>query len=632
MKNDDAFTFLRQTPPFSFVEEAALTCIIKDLSPVFYRKGQVILRQNGPAAEHLILIISGSVRVSVSTNEDEQVLVDTRTPGEFFGMRSFLFGDISLDTIVAAEDTSCYRIPRETVLGLLKTNAQFSEFCLRSLLKRLMHMAYKEMHDRTLLYGGGDKLLFTNILSDLASRKVITASENASIREAAKIMEDNNIGSLILLDEDGLPSGMVTDRDLRNKVVSRGRDIEGRVGDIMSVVLIKSEERDHCFEALMKMMRYNIHHVLVVGKGELKGILSSHDLMMLQGASPLFLAREIESQDTLDGLVPAALKINRTITILIREGAKASTITRIITEINDRLLKKILEITESRMGPPPVSYCWIVFGSEGRKEQTFKTDQDNAIIYEDTADRSSGAAEYFAEFASRMKDALARCGFPPCSADYMASNPEWRQPLSVWKKYFSDWINIPTPEAVLRSLIFFDFRFVHGDQLLAERLRAFLGHAIKDKTMFLAHMAGVVVKNRPPIDFLGKFRLEKSGANKGTFNIKIKGLCPIIDAARLSALEEKVYLTSTVERLSELKDCPCTVGPFTGELELAFEFLMSLRLRHQYQQIQNGLEPDNYIDPQNLAELERSMLKSTFKLIEEVQEKAMKKYGSIVAM
>ena len=164
MKNDDAFTFLRQTPPFSFVEEAALTGIIKDLSPVFYRKGQVILRQNGPAAEHLILIISGSVRVSVSTNEDEQVLVDTRTPGEFFGMRSFLFGDISLDTIVAAEDTSCYRIPRETVLGLLKTNAQFSEFCLRSLLKRLMHMAYKEMHDRTLLYGGGDKLLFTNIL------------------------------------------------------------------------------------------------------------------------------------------------------------------------------------------------------------------------------------------------------------------------------------------------------------------------------------------------------------------------------------------------------------------------------------------------------------------------------------
>ena len=632
MTQDDAFTFLRQTPPFSFVEKAVLTGIVKDMSPAFYPKGQVILHQNGPAAEHLVLIKRGAVRVYVRTNEDEQVLVDTRTAGEFFGMRSFLFGDISLDTIVAAEDTSCYRITRETVLGLLKTNAQFSEFCLRSLLKRLMHMAYKEMRDRTLLYGGGDKLLFTNVLGDLAGRKVITASENVSIREAAKIMEDNSIGSLVLLDENGLPSGMVTDRDLRNKVVSRGRDTAGRVGDIMSVVLIKAEARDHCFEALLKMMRYNIHHLLVVGKGELIGILSSHDLMMLQGASPLSLAREIESQDTLDGLVPAAMKISPTITILIREGARASTITRIITEINDRLLKKILEITESRMGPPPVGYCWIVFGSEGRKEQTFKTDQDNAIIYEDTGDRGNDAADYFAEFAVRMKDALVRCGFPPCSADYMASNPAWRQPLSVWKKYFSDWINIPTPEAILRSLIIFDFRPVHGDLLLAERLRAFLGHEIKDKTLFLAHMAGAVARNRPPINFLGKFIREKSGANKGTFNIKINGLCPIIDAARLSALEAQVYHTSTVERLAELKDRSCIVGAFTGELELAFEFLMSLRLRHQYRQIQNGLEPDNHIDPQNLAELERSMLKSSFKLIAAVREKSMKKYGSVVEM
>jgi CBS domain-containing protein len=632
MTKDDAVTFLRQTPPFNFVEEPVLNGIVQDLSPVFYPKGQVILRQNGPAAEHLILIKHGSVRVYVRTNEDEQVLVDTRSAGEFFGMRSFLFGEISLDTIVAAEDTSCYRINRETVLSLLKTNAQFTEFCLRSLLKRLMQMAYKEMRDRTLLYGGGDKLLFTNVLGDLATGKVITASEDVSIREAAEIMEDNGIGSLVLLDENGLPSGMVTDRDLRNKVVARGRDTSGRVGDIMSVVLIKAEAQDRCFEALLKMMRYNIHHLLVVGKGELQGILSSHDLMMLQGMSPLSLAREIEEQDTIDGLVPAATKINRTIAILIREGARASTITRIITEINDRLVKKVIEITESRMGPPPVGYCWIVFGSEGRKEQTFKTDQDNAIIYEDTDERGKETAEYFAGFAVRMRDALARCGFPPCGADYMASNPAWCQPLSVWKKYFSDWINVPTPEAILRALIFFDFRPVHGDTLLAERLRSFLGHEIKDKAHFLSHMAGAVVMNRPPVNFLGKIRCEKIGSNKGTFNIKINGICPIIDAVRLSALEANVYHTSTVERLAELKDRDSTVGPFAGELEHAFEFLMSLRLRHQYRQIQNGLEPDNLIDPQGLAGLERSMLKSSFKLIKAVQERTMKRYVATAGM
>lgn len=632
MITQETISFLKKTPPFSLLDDALLANISREMELVFHPRGRTILRQNGPAAEHLSIIQSGAVKVFVRTNEDEEVLVDSRTAGECFGMRSFLFGDLSPDTIVASEDTSCYLVKRETVLELLNTNAAFSAFCLKSLLKRLMDMAYQEVRDRTLLYGGGDKLLFTNVLGDLATGTVITASEDVSIREAAAIMEKHGISSLVLLDDHGLPSGMITDKDLRNKVVSRGRDVAGRVGDIMSVSLIKAEARDRCFEALLKMMRYNIHHLLVVGKGELRGILTSHDLMMLQGTSPLSVAREIESRDTIDGLAPAATKINKTITILIREGARASTITRIITEISDRLLKKVLQITESRMGPPPARYCWIVFGSEGRKEQTFRTDQDNAIIYEDRTDNGEEVARYFSEFAVRMQDALARCGFPPCSAGYMASNPKWRQPLSIWKKYFSDWIHNPTPEAILQSLIFFDFRPVHGDLLLAEKLRAFLGHEIKDRDLFLAHMAGVVLKNRPPLDFFGKFVREKNGANKGTFNIKINGLGPIIDIARLSALEMQVFATSTVERLTEVKDRSGGTGALCDDLEQAFEFLMSLRLRHQYQRIQAGYEPDNFIDPQGLGAMERAMLKEAFKLIMAAQETITKKYSSLQVM
>jgi len=627
---DDVRMFLKQTPPFNFVDDTVLANIMKDVSTAFHPRGQVILRQNGPAAEHLTIIRSGAVKVFVRTKEGEEVLVDRRTAGEFYGMRSFLFGEISMDTIVASEDTSVYLVHKETVLGLLKSNAEFSEFCLMSLLKRLIHMAYKEMNDRTLLYGGGDKLLFTNVLGDLATRKVVTALEDVSIGQAAEIMANHSISSLVLLDERGLPSGVITDRDLRNKVVSRGTDITGRVGDIMSVTLIKAEVRDYCYEALLKMMRYNIHHLLVVGNGELKGILTSHDLMMLQGMSPLSLAREIESQDTLDGLVLAATKINRTIILLIKEGAKSSTIARIITEINDRLLKSVLKITESRMGPPPVGYCWIVFGSEGRKEQTFKTDQDNAIIYEDQGTRVDAAARYFGEFSIQMQQALARCGFPPCSAGYMASNPMWCQPLSVWKKYFSNWINIPTAEAILRSLIFFDFRPVHGNTLLAEKLRAFLGYEIKDKIPFFANMASALVSKRLPIDVFGKFKCEKKGVHKGTFNIKTTGLSPIVDAARLSALELKAYYTSTVERLAEGKDRSCIAGQFSGELEQAFEFLMSLRLRHQYEQIKEGSSPDNFINPQCLGTMERTMLKESFKLIKTVQEMARKQYGSLL--
>ena len=632
MITEDAFNLLKKTPPFSFLEDTAIRNIAKEMLLEFHPKGHTIHRQSGPAAEHLGIIKSGAIKVFLRTNEGEEVLIDYRTAGDFFGMRSFVCGDTSRDTIVAIEDTSCYLIKKEAILGLLKTNAEFSEFWLRSWLKKLVSLTYDEIRDRTLIYGGGDKLLFTYILNDLATKKVITASEDITIREAAEIMAANKISSLVLCDRDGLPSGLVTDRDFRNKVISKGRDIAGRVGDIMSVTIIKSEARDYCFEALMKMIRYNIHHLLVVGKGELKGILTGHDLMLLQGTSPLSVAREIEHQNTIDGLVPVSGKIDRTVSLLVREGAKASNITRIITEINDRLLKKVIEITESRMGPSPRGYCWIVFGSEGRKEQTFKTDQDNAIIYDDAGGGSEVAAAYFHEFAVRIKDGLLRCGFPACKADYMASNPEWCQPLSVWKKYFSDWINRPTAEAILRSLIFFDFRPVHGNVLLAERLRSFLSSEIRDKDLFLAHMAGNVVKNRPPLDFFGRVCCEKKGTYQGKLDLKINGLSPIIDAARLSALEMKVYNTSTLERLMELRGRSGTVSRFSQELEQAFEFLLSLRLRHQFEQIQLGIEPDNHLDPSCLGTMERTQLKESFKLILSVQEATVKKYGSLMVM
>ncbi len=632
MVTTNAFNLLKRTPPFSFLDEAILRQIAGKMLLDFHPKGQVIYQQNGPAAEHLHIVQSGAVKVFVRTNEGEEVLVDYRTSGDFFGLLSFACGDVSRDTIVAVEDTTCYLVTKGIVLELMRTNAEFAEYCFRSRLKRLQDMAYQEVRDRTLLYGGGDKLLFTNVLADLATKKVVTASEDVTIREAAEIMANNKISSLVLVDRQGFPSGMITDRDLRNKVVSKGRDPGGKVGDIMSATLIKAEASDYCFEALLKMIRYNIHHLLMVDKGDLRGVITNHDLMMLQGTSPLAVAREIENQDTIDGLVPVSRKINTLITLLIRESARAGHITRIMTEINDRLLKKILEIVERRMGPPPLGYCWIVFGSEGRKEQTFRTDQDNAIIYEDPADPGDGAREYFAEFAGRMRDALERCGFPSCSAGYMASTPEWRQPFSVWKGYFKRWIERPTPEAVLRSLIFFDFRAVHGEILLAERLRAFLSHAIKGNDSFLGHMAAAVLRNRPPLSLFGNIVTERKGPQQGTFDVKIRGLCPVVDIARLEALGAGVYHTSTLARLAELKDRPGALESAVPELEQAFELLMSLRLGHQFRQIEEGRAPDNHIDPDALGALERRQLKETFRLIATVQETAKHRYRPWMAL
>jgi CBS domain-containing protein len=620
--------FLGRTPPFSFFDEKVLREIASASSLEFYPKESTILRQNGPSAGCLRIIKKGSVRVFLRTDEGEDVLVDYLSEGECFGLTSLLSGDVSRDTVTAADDTVCYLVTGETVLRLIDTHAAFSSHFLKTSTRKLVGMVYREINNRSLLYGGGDKLLFTVALNDLATHAVVTAAESLSIRKAAELMARQNVSSLILLDEDGLPSGIITDRDLRNRVVAKGRSIDDPVSGIMSVTLIKAEARDYCFEALLKMVRYNIHHLLVVNRGEVRGMITNHDLMMLQGTSPLSVAREIDGQSTIDGLVPAARRINKVITVLASEGARAGNISRIITEVNDRLLRKVLEITEARLGPPPVSYCWIVFGSEGRKEQTFRTDQDNALVYDDPTGDEEKAREYFSAFSMAMKEALAKCGFPPCPANYMAGNPQWCKPLKVWKSYLADWLCTPTPQNLLHSLILLDFRPVYGDFILAEKMRAYLGYVLKNHRVFLTHMAGLITRRRPPLNFLKSFTVEKEGEHRETINIKTSGLTTIVDIARLTALDNNIYATSTVERLREVKSSRSLIWEVCDDLEQAFEFLMSVRIRHQFAQIQAAEEPDNYIRPGNLSTLDRTTLKETFRLIDRVQEMLRRHYNT----
>lgn len=629
---NEAFVFLKEIPPFSTLDETELRYVTEGIELDFYPKGRIILSQDETAPDFLGIIRSGSVKVFVKTHGGEEVVLDYRSTGDFFGFLSLICGDVSRNTVVAVEDSACYLIQKERFLSLLKAMPGPAAYLLSSFLKRLADLTYREINDRTLLYGGGDKLLFTSTVGDLSRGKVISASQDISIKEAALLMSEHKISSLVLLDADRFPAGIITDRDLRDKVVARDRPLSDSVRHIMSVTLIKSEARDYCFEALLKMVRYNIHHLLVLDKGELRGMITNHDLMVFQGASPLSISREIDSQTSLDAFFPVSQKINRIVEILIREGAQSGNITRIITEVNDRLLRKVLELTEKKMGTPPVSYCWIVFGSEGRKEQTFKTDQDNAIIYHDPpAGRADEVHDYFSSLARLMTDALVKCGFPKCPADYMASNPAWCRPLGDWKNYFSQWIGRPTPEAILHSLIFFDFRSVHGDGMLAEALRAFLRQRLKDRNIFFAHMAGVILRNRPPLDLLRRIRVDKDGEHKNTFNIKMNALCPIVDAARLSALEMGVYATSTGDRLRELKELRSPMSSLCTDLIQAFDFLMSVRLRHQFEQLQQGMPPDNHIDPSGFSRLDRQALLESFRIISLAQSAIRHQYGAVTA-
>jgi len=625
---EEIMDFLKNVPPFQFLDEAILRRVAGEISVEFYPKGHTILQQDGPASEYLKIIKKGGVKIFIKSDDDEEIVIDYRSEGDAFGFLSLVSGDRSRANVVAVEDTIAYLINRKTITGLLDSNPAFTEFFLKSFLNKYIDKTYREMHNKSLLYGGGDKLLFTTPVGELATKDVVTASQDITIKEAAEIMSEKRISSLVLVDLEGIPVGIVTDRDLRDKIVSKGRDIKDKVSGIMSISLIKAEAREYCFEALLKMIRYSIHHLIVVDEGRLKGIITNHDLMMLQGTSPISIAREIESQQTIEGLALPAKKINAIIKILLKEGAKASNITKIITEINDRLVRNILEIAERKFGKPPVDYCWIALGSEGRKEQTFKTDQDNAIVYANPSSEKDEAEirKYFSTFTVFVRDALVSCGFPLCPADYMASNARWCHSLNVWKEYFSKWINNPAPEAVLLSLIFFDFRPIHGNIKLAEELRAYLENHLKNQNIFLAKMAGVITKNRPPLGFFKSFIVEKSGEHKDELNLKLRGIGPLVDIARLFALERGVRETSTLERIRALRGKHPIISELGAELEQAFEFISLLRVHHQIEQMEQAVSPDNFINPDKLSNLEKKSLKESFQLIVKVQDAIIEIY------
>jgi CBS domain-containing protein len=270
------------------------------------------------------------------------------------------------------------------------------------------------------------------------------------------------------------------------------------------------------------------------------------------------------------------------------------------------------------MGPPPVPYCWLLMGSEGRREQTFRTDQDNAIIYADPRDEgeAEAAQKYFAAFAEKAIDHLVNCGYPLCPGEIMARNPRWCQPLSVWKEYFANWISTPDPEELLNVTIFFDFRPGHGKTALAQELRTFLNEQSRRQEIYLLHLTRECMAVRAPLSFFKSFIVEKDGEHKNKLDLKTRGLTPFVNFARVLALKYGVRETNTLARMQVLAE----EGHIGGELWIsareAYEMQMQLRIIHQLAQIEEGILPDNHIDPGQLTDLEKKMLKESFAVVE----------------
>jgi len=493
-------------------------------------------------------------------------------------------------------------------------NPAIPRFYLKSFADTFLSKAFEEMRCKIQPAHEDHSLhLFSNPVGGLVTREPISVPFGLSIQAAAKEMIRHNTGSLLFREPSGEICGIITDTDLR-KAMALGLDLQAPAETVMTTPVESIDAGAVCFDALLTMMSKNIHHLVVKSNNKLLGVISSHDIMLLQGRSPMSVFREIASRTTIAGLYPLHDSITPVIRTLVQQGAKAGNITRMISILNDQIMSKLLDLMLRELGPPPVKFCLLLMGSEGRREQTFATDQDNALVTDNcSVDFLDRAAEtYFSAFTERMVAHLINCGFPRCPGDMMASNPAWRGSLDTWKGRINTWTATPEPERVLASSVFFDFRGIYGHKDLAENLRQHVTNACAGKDLFLRYLAADCLNAKPPLTFFKNFMVEKDGAHKNTLDIKTRGLLPFMDFARVMALYHGIRETSTLGRLELLHQEGHLSRDLFHEAREAFEFLLHSRLMHQLEQMEQGITPDNRLDPGKLSSLEKRTLREAF--------------------
>ncbi len=460
----------------------------------------------------------------------------------------------------------------------------------------------------------------------LIKRAPITVSPQTTVQDAAKLMSEQRVSSVLVVDEAGHLFGLVTDRDLRNRALAPGLDGGRPVIDIATVAPLTIEVGAPGFEALLLMARHNIHHVPVLDEGRVAGMITATDVTEQHTTSAVYLAGDIHKQTSLDGLVQAAAKVKILQKHLAAAGASAYATGHIVTAITDALTTRLLHLGEAKFGPPPVDYAWVAAGSQARSEQTAKSDQDNCMILDDGYDEATHGA-YFKSLSTFVCDGLDACGYVHCPGEMMAMTDQWRQPRKVWAEYFRRWVDTPEPMALMLTCVFFDVRVVAGRRELLAELRADTLQRAKRSRLFLAHMVGNALKHQPPLGLFGGISTIRSGEHKGKVDLKHTGIVPVIDLARVYALAAGHDAVNTHDRLAHAADSGEISPPAVRDLRDALEFLASLRIRHQARQIAAGHAADNFLAPDQLSNFERSQLKDAFGVVKSLQDVLAQRYG-----
>ena len=459
---------------------------------------------------------------------------------------------------------------------------------------------------------------FSQSVNDVMSKNLIIASPDITVQAAGQLMSKNVISCLPIFEKENLV-GVVTLNNLRDNVVAKGVAIDQPVRSVMSKNVVTCDINTALPNVLTLMVKHKVRYALVTEYGKPVGMLTQSDLMRMNVTSPVYLIRQIEQKNSGEEIAEIIDKLPLMVASLVESGSNAYNIGHMVTSFTDAITIRLLTLAEQKLGAAPIPYLWLACGSQGREEQTAVSDQDNCLILDDSYDEMVHG-DYFKDLAKFVCDGLNDCGYVYCPGDMMAMNPRWRQPQSQWRSYFKSWVDQPGPEAQMLSSVMFDLRPIHGTFSLYETFHQEVLEYARKNTIFITQMIHNLLDHRPAIGFFGTFITESKEPYRHRVNLKMGGVVPVIDIARLYALEASIADVNTYDRLQAGREARILSEDGARDLLDAYEFISITRLEHQARQIRHKKTPDNFLDPKELSRLERKHLKDAFRVIKVIQD------------
>lgn len=603
----EILNFLQKHSPFMELPLAEQQALAQQIDVCYYAAGSTILEYNAPL-DALYLIRSGIVE-TFRRNGD---LYNRLAEGGLFAEQGLLRGKKVRFPAKAVADTLIYLIPAAAFEQLFDNNEYFADYIEIGDTERQANRKSEQPHQSALM---------TVRINELLNRPAVTLPANASIVQAAQLMRSEGV-SCLLLTEPGTTTqiaGLITDRDLRNRVLADERSPTTAVAEIMTQDLVTIAADQFVFEAMLKMLRHNLHHLPVLQQQQPVGVIAIADIIRHESNNSLYIVSSIFRQQTVTELSQLTPAVQACFVRMVHEDANSQMIGSAMATIGRAFKQRLLELAELQLGPPPIPYCFVALGSMARDEQLIVTDQDNAIILDDSFEPAVHDA-YFSQLATFVCDGLAACGYPYCSGKIMATNSRWRQPLAVWQQYFNDWIKKPSAETLLHSNIFFDLDAIYGVKQFAEVLNQLIAKQAPDSKLFLASMTRNALLRTPPLGFFQDFVMDEDGKQNDSLNIKRRGTAPFTDLIRVYALSLGSTQRNSYHRLQDIAKANILPKGRAADLRDAFELIAMTRIRHQAYALQQKLMPDNNVRPAALSEFERKQLKAAFQILANAQK------------